>query len=80
VKARGDLMKKRRTPKFLRAMIARRQQNSTHSVHVLSGAEANVQKEVDYVLQRARAGDSRVVGFGQLVFFSTQTRDGWMLD
>lgn len=39
-----------------------------------------MQKEVDYILQRARAGDSRVVGFGQLLLFSTETRDAWMLD
>ena len=75
------MKKKKRVPKFLQAMIARRQQPPSNCTErVLSREETNLHKEVDYILQRARAVDSRVVGFGQLVFFSTQTRDAWMLD
>ncbi len=62
-------------------MIARQHRSfSSYAERVLSREETNLQKEVDYIVKRARAGDSRVVGFGQLVFFSTDTRDAWMLD
>src|SRR5215212_9910761 len=74
------MKKKKRVPKSLQAMLARQPQSSTYTERVLSREEAKVQKEVDYILQRAAAGDSRVVGFGQLVFFSTHSRDAWMLD
>jgi hypothetical protein len=39
-----------------------------------------VLREVDYIVARAAELDSRVVTLGQLVFFSTQTGDAWMLD
>ena len=74
------MKKNKRVPKFLQAMLAKQQRAPTCTERVLSSEEANLQKEVDHILQRARAGDSRVVGFGQLLFFSTQTRDAWMLD
>jgi hypothetical protein len=35
---------------------------------------------VDYIVARAAALDARVVTLGQLVFFSTQTGDAWLLD
>jgi hypothetical protein len=73
------MSKKRRVPKSLQAMIAK-QQCSSYTERVLSRQQASLHKEVDYILQHARAGDSRVVGFGQLLFFSTGTRDAWMLD
>jgi hypothetical protein len=39
-----------------------------------------VLREVDYVVARAAESDARVVTLGQLVFFSTQTGDAWLLD
>jgi len=39
-----------------------------------------IMREVDYVVGRALQQDSRVVTFGPLVFFSTQTGDAWVLD
>ena len=36
--------------------------------------------EVDYIVARAAASDARVVTLGQLVFFSTETGDAWLLD
>jgi len=39
-----------------------------------------VLEEVRNIVNRAAQGDSRVVGLGQLVFFSTQTGDAWALD
>ena|SRR5436309_14056281 len=50
-----------------------RQVSETHGpIHVLD--------EVRNIVNRAAQGDSRVVGLGQLVFFSTQTGDAWVLD
>ena len=39
-----------------------------------------VLREVDYIVGRAAESDARVVTLGQLVFFSTQTGDAWLLD
>ncbi len=41
---------------------------------------ASVQREIEHVVRRARAGDSRLVTLGPLLFFSTSTGDAWMLD
>jgi len=75
------MSKKKRVPKFLQATIAKRQQqffSTTESV--LAPAQANLHDEVDNVRQLASRGECRVIGFNQLVCFSTQTRDAWMLD
>ncbi|MBV9326411.1 MAG: hypothetical protein JO352_21815 [Chloroflexi bacterium] len=37
-------------------------------------------REVDYIVARAAESDARVVTLGQLVFFSIQTGDAWLLD
>ena len=37
-------------------------------------------REVDYIVGRAAESDARVVTLGQLVFFSTETGDAWLLD
>jgi len=47
---------------------------------ILSGEEVSVNKEADYIIKKAQSYDSRVVGLGSLVFFSTQTGDAWILD
>ena len=39
-----------------------------------------VLREVDYIVARAAESDARVVSLGQLVFFSTETGDAWLLD
>jgi len=36
--------------------------------------------EVRYIQNKAADHDSRVVGFGQLVLFSTESGDAWLLD
>lgn len=41
---------------------------------------ASIGREIDYVVGLARAGDSRLVTLGPLLFFSTETADAWMLD
>ena len=40
----------------------------------------DVLREIGYITQRAQEEEVRVVVFGKLVFFSTATRDAWMLD
>ena len=37
-------------------------------------------REVDYIVGRAAESDARVVTLAQLVFFSTETGDAWLLD
>ncbi len=47
----------------------------------LNAAQPNlVLREVDYIVARAAESDARVVTLGQLVFFSTETGDAWLLD
>jgi len=47
---------------------------------VLGREEVSVNKEADYIVNKAQALDSRVVRLGGLVIFSTQTGDAWVLD
>jgi len=44
------------------------------------GQSFRLADEVRYIQRRAAAGDSRIVSFAQLVLFSTQTGDAWLLD
>ena len=39
-----------------------------------------VTQEAQYIVRRAREHDARVVTLGQLVFFSTDSGDAWLLD
>jgi len=47
---------------------------------LLSREEVSINREADYIIKKAQVLDSRVVGLGGLVFFSTQTGDSWILD
>jgi hypothetical protein len=42
--------------------------------------QSNILKEAEYIINRAKQNDSRVVVFGPLIFFSTETGDSWVLD
>jgi hypothetical protein len=46
----------------------------------VDGKSFRLVDEVRYIQQRATAADARVVSLGQLVLFSTQTGDAWLLD
>lgn len=46
----------------------------------LSREEVSINKEASYIIEKAQSYDSRVVGLGSFVFFSTQTGDAWILD
>ena len=47
---------------------------------LLSREEVSINREADYIIQKAQVRDSCVVGLGRLVFFSTQTGDAWVLN
>ena len=55
-------------------------QQPYQSARILSGREINILREVEYITRRAAEHDARCVTLGELVFFSTQTGDAWMLD
>ena len=40
----------------------------------------DIHREIRYITQCAQAEDSRIVKIGNLVLFSTRTRDAWLLD
>ena len=45
-----------------------------------SFAELDIPREIQYITQHAQAEDARIVRLGNLVLFSTRTRDAWLLD
>ena len=46
----------------------------------MDGKNLRLADEVRYILRRAAEHDGRVVTIGQLVLFSTETGDAWLLD
>lgn len=66
------MSKKEREPKF-------RQKISTPG-KVIPTTETTLRDEVDYVCKLASKGDCQMITMNELVFFSTPTRDAWMLD
>jgi len=53
---------------------------SQRQVTKLAVEELSLVKEVDYIIDRSRNQDSRVVALGSLILFSTITGDAWILD
>jgi hypothetical protein len=51
----------------------------TGPIHA-SFVRPDIHREIRYITQRAQAEDSRIVTLGNLVLFSTRTRDAWLLD
>ena len=45
-----------------------------------SFVKPDIRREIRYITQLAQAEDSRIVTVGNLVLFSTRTRDAWLLD
>ena len=45
-----------------------------------SFVKPDIRREFRYITQLAQAEDSRIVTVGNLVLFSTRTRDAWLLD
>lgn len=46
----------------------------------MEGASFRLADEVRYIQRRAANHDGRVVSFGQVLLFSTDTGDAWLLD
>ena len=46
----------------------------------MEGKSFRLADEVRYIQRRAAAHDGRIVTIGQLVLFSTETGDAWLLD
>ena len=42
--------------------------------------KADIHREIRFITECAQAEDSRIVSLGDLVLFSTQTRDAWLLE
>lgn len=57
-------------------MVRRRRAKRAHG----SRKQISVVAEAHYITRCAQERDTRVVSFGQLVFFSTETGDAWVLD
>src|SRR6516162_6462762 len=47
---------------------------------IVDGKSFRLADEVRYIQQRAAEHDGRIVSIGQLVLFSTETGDAWLLD
>jgi len=47
---------------------------------IVEGKSFRLADEVGYIQRRAAAHDGRIVTIGQLVLFSTETGDAWLLD
>lgn len=45
-----------------------------------SRGEISIKREADYIIMRAQERDSRIVKLGDLLLFSTQSGDAWILD
>jgi len=46
----------------------------------VAGKDFRLADEIDYIQRRAREHDGRFVTVGQLILFSTDTGDAWLLD
>jgi hypothetical protein len=62
----------------IRPPSKRRNEISAHAD--VSLVSPDIQREIRDITQLAQAGDSRIVTFGNLILFSTRTRDAWLLD
>ncbi len=60
--------------------MARRSRKQGHDTRLVDGARWRLADEVQYIQRRAAEYDSRIVTVGQLVLFSSETGDAWVLD
>lgn len=49
-------------------------------LRILRKGKYSIRSEAEYIVKRARNRETRVVGLGLLVLFSTDTGDAWILD
>jgi len=55
-------------------------QNKAQERRTVRGEDLSIKGEAEYIVGRACQGETRLVTLGPLIFFSTGTRDAWMLD
>jgi len=60
--------------------VGRRTSKSGAGKQWVEGKHFRLAEEVRYIQSKAADHDSRVVAIGQLVLFSTETGDAWLLD
>lgn len=63
-----------------KSLPARQRSTSSTTASVLPPGLVNLREEVDNICRLASRCECRVIGLGTLVFFSTTTRDAWLLD
>jgi hypothetical protein len=68
---------KQRLQQKLLAQKRRRQESTLIDARMVA---RDIFGEINYIILRAQAEESRIVTFRDLVMFSTQTRDAWLLD
>jgi hypothetical protein len=61
-------------------MAKRKKRLSREQRQILSQPKINITNEVNYIIERAKEGDTRIVSLVSLIFFSTETGDAWLLD
>ncbi len=75
--------KKKREEARLRAkqkLQARKRRRLQSALIDARFVKTDVLREIRYITERARAEEARLVSVGNLVLFSTATRDAWLLD
>ena len=68
---RGKMTKRKKSKKFSPPQTSRQ---------TLQRDQISITGEANYIINRARNRDARVVTLGPLILFSTETGDAWMLD
>ena len=53
---------------------------AAHVPEIRTQQQIDIQQEVKYIIDCGLRHDARLVRFGSLLFFSTETADAWLLD
>ena len=64
----------------MKLKIKKPKRKNKPNAQILSREQISIKCEIDYIIERAAASESRIVTLGSLVFFSTETGDAWLLD
>ncbi len=72
--------KKREQAKRRAKKRGRRAQGRRGSVVDVRCVDVEIHREIRYISERAQARDARLVILGNLVLFSTESQDAWLLD
>ena len=73
--------KRKKAKRRLKRELQPRERRGERSAPVAASfVKPDIRGEIRYITQLAQAEDSRIVTVGNLVLFSTRTRDAWLLD